>query len=442
MRTPLAWLFILSFLNSPVAAQEALSAGVTAPGAITPGEVLTLEKCIDIALRHQPGILAAESTVEADRSRVGQARAGYYPQIEATGYYRSYDQPIQLSSATAGPVSGKEPPFSEYIGAARLRQNLFDFGKTGSQVAIQKFNLAASRSDLQTVTNTVVFNVKQAYYGLSQAERRRKVAEQTVRKFELQLAQAEGFFKAGVRSKFDVTKARVDLSNAHLALIREENACRLAVVSLNNAMGVPDAPPYSIEDVLTYKRYDIPFEEALDRAYRSRPDLLATAARREAAQESIGLARKDYLPTLAGSATYSYQGSRFPLDNGWSVDATLTFPLFSGFSTSHRVKEARANLTNLHAQEESLKQTILFEVKQAYLNLQEAEERIAVAELTVRQARENLEIANGRYAAGVGNPIEVTDAEVAYASAQTDYIQALFDYKSAQASIEKAMGTR
>ena len=71
-----------------------------------------------------------------------------------------------------------------------------------------------------------------------------------------------------------------------------------------------------------------------------------------------------------------------------------------------------------------------------------AEESISNTELTVKQATENFEIANGRYAAGVGNPIEVADAEVLLVNARTAYNQALYDYKVSRASLEKAMGVR
>ena len=76
------------------------------------------------------------------------------------------------------------------------------------------------------------------------------------------------------------------------------------------------------------------------------------------------------------------------------------------------------------------------------MNLKDAEERIPTAELGVKQAEENFEIANGRYTTGVGNPIEVTDSEVLLSNAKTAYIQALYDYRVAQASLEKAMGIR
>jgi outer membrane protein TolC len=146
---------------------------------------------------------------------------------------------------------------------------------------------------------------------------------------------------------------------------------------------------------------------------------------------------------LTGNASYDRQDTTFfPQAEGWSAGVALTFPIFSGFLTKNQVEEAKANFSAAKANEETLRQSILLDVQQAYLNLLVAEESISNTELTVKQATENLEIANGRYAAGVGNPIEVSDAEVSLAVAKLAYNQALYDYKVAQASIEKAMGIR
>jgi outer membrane protein TolC len=81
-------------------------------------------------------------------------------------------------------------------------------------------------------------------------------------------------------------------------------------------------------------------------------------------------------------------------------------------------------------------------LQQGYVNLRDASERITASEVSVRQAKENVELANGRYEAGVGSPLEVTDAIVAQANAESTYTAALRDYKSAQAAIEKAVGTK
>jgi len=403
-------------------------------------ESLNLERCVEIALKKHPNIIAALSTVDISQSKIGQAKANYYPQLN---WLSGYSKLSSVSGTRSQFSSSSNHSFDEYSSNVTLSQNIFDFGKTATNVKIQRLNLDSSRSDLENVTDQIIFNVKQAYYGLLQAKRNRDVAAETMKQFELHLEQAKGFFQVGTKPKFDVTKAEVDLSNAKLNLIKAGNALRVARVTLNNTMGITVAPDYYVIDNLTFKKYEIEFVKALEMAYSNRPDLRSVIAKKEAAGESIELVKKDYYPSLSGNASYNWSGEKVSsLDSGWTVGATLTFPIFSGFLTKYQVEESKANLNVLKANEESLRQGVFLEVQQAYLNLQDAEERIPTAELAVRQAEENLDIANGRYAAGVGNPIEVTDAQVAYTSAKTAYIQALYDYKVAQSSLEKAMGVR
>jgi outer membrane protein TolC len=117
-------------------------------------------------------------------------------------------------------------------------------------------------------------------------------------------------------------------------------------------------------------------------------------------------------------------------------------PLLNGFLTGNQVAEAKSNLYVLKANEETLRQQITFDVRQAYMNLHAAEASISTAELASKQAQENLDFANGRYKTGVRSSIEVSDAFATYVSVQAAYTGALYNYKIAQASIEKAMGVR
>ena len=425
----LYYLLMLSLLVAhPASAQEI----------IKKDELLTLQRCVEIALLKHPTILAARNNVSASQSRVGQAKSNYYPQIDASANAArtSVGPRRSLGFETGSTI------YNSYSTGVALTQNIYDFGKTSSQVDIQKYNLESSRSDLETTTEQVLFNVREAYYGVLQAKRNRDVAEETVKQFEQHLGQARGFYEVGTKPKYDVTKAEVDLSNAKLSLIKAENALKVSKVTLNNAMGVPDAPDYAIEDNLAFEKYEITQPQAIETAYENRPDLKSSVAIRKSFERSIDFAKTGYYPFLTGSAGYSYAGNDFPLSRGWNIGATLTLPIFSGFLTKNQVEEAKANLGVARANEETLKQSILLDVQQAYLNLSVAEDSISNTELTVKQANENLEIANGRYAAGVGNPIEVTDAEVSLANAKTAYNQALYDYKVARASLEKAMGVR
>ncbi|HXY54006.1 MAG TPA: TolC family protein [Nitrospirota bacterium] len=413
-------------------------------GLITPGETLTVEKCVDIALKKNPAIVAAVNNVDVNQSRVGEARSAYYPQLSATG---TYDKISPVPGTSTSPF-GSRPVYSQYTSNITLNQTIYDFGKTSSTVDVSKFNLESSRFDLGASKDTIALSVKQAYYGVLSAKRNRDVAADVIKQYQLHLDQAKGFYDVGTKAKIDVIKAEVDLSNAQLSLINAENALKIAWVTLNTTMGVPDAPEYNIEDNLSFRQYVMTLDEATNRAFANRPDLLSIIAKRQAAEANISLAKTSYYPILSGSAILNSAAAGIPpsaltsggLQHGWDVGVALTIPLFSGFLTSHQVAEAKSSLYVLKANEETLRYQILLDVRQSFLNLQAAEASISTSELAATQAKENLDLANGRYAAGVGSPIEVSDAFATYVTAQAAYNGALYNYKLAQANIERAMG--
>ncbi len=437
IKTTLKTLVFASILSAVFPAISLAEAPAPAEGyAIRQGETLDLKRCIEIALRLQPNIASAVNNVYATRSRVFQAESNYYPQVDASaGYSRNSTAP-----SVNRPGAGTTQAFDLYSSSLSLRQNIFDFGKTSEQVKVQRYNLDSSRSDLENTRNQIAFNVKFAYYAVLLAEKNRAVAEEAVKQFQQHLDQAKGFYEVGTKPRIDVTRAEVDLSNAKVNLIKAENSLRISKINLNNAMGVPQPPEYTIEDNLAFQPYDVNLDDAVSKALSARPDLKSSLEKKRAAEEGIELAKKNYYPVLSGNAAYDWAGQAFPLERGWNVGATITLPIFSGFLTKYQVEESRANLNIASANMELLRQNVLLDVQQSYLNLKEAGERVPAAELAVRQASENLELANGRYSTGVGNPIEITDASVAYINARLAFFQALSDYKVAQANLEKAMG--
>jgi outer membrane protein len=420
------------------------SPGMANEEIIKTGEMLNLDRCIEIALVRQPSIVASFYTVEASRSRIGEAQSNYYPQITASGGYNRVKSLGTATTANGGVAFvGSSVSFDQYSSSVSLSQNIYDFGKTSSQVRIQKFNFDSAGCDLETTKDQIVLSVKQAYYTLVQAIRNRAVAQESVGQYQQHLEQSRGFYEVGTKPKYDVITAEVNLSNSKLSLITADNNLKIAKVNLNNAMGVPDAPAYTVEDTLAFSKYEITLDDALARAMEHRPDLLSLAMKTKAAQENVAFTRTGYYPALTGSATYSWEGVRLSsLENGWNAGVSLSFPIFSGFLTKHQVAEADSNLKVAQANEQVLRENVVLDVQQSYLNLKQAEDSIATADLAVKQATENLDIVNGRYAAGVGNPVEVTDAQVTYSNAKLAYIQAVTNYNVARASLLKAMGER
>jgi len=145
---------------------------------------------------------------------------------------------------------------------------------------------------------------------------------------------------------------------------------------------------------------------------------------------------------LNGNATYGWSGEEFPLDTEWTVGAGFSIPLFNGFLTRGQIDEARANLASARASEELARQVVRFDIAQAYANLSNARQRLNLSELSLNQAQENRGLAEGRYAAGVGSALEVTDAVVAEVSAKTAVNSARYDYQIALAGLARAMGER
>ncbi len=429
------WLLRLIFLFIFLIFIIPLKAEAESP--IKQGEQLDIQRCVELAVKNHPSINAAQGNIKVSESKVEQAKSNYYPQLSMNaGYNRNF------SDTTSSNRYTRSGEYNQYNANLSLTQNIYDFQKTATQVQIQKINTDSSRQDFNTTEAQVILGAKQAYYTLIQTDKNMEVAQENVKQFESHLEQAKGFFEVGTKPKFDVTKAEVDLSSAKLNLIKAENAFRIARVNLNNAIGIPNAPQYTVDSTLLFEKYTVDIEEALKKAYENRPDLQSLVLKIEAGNKAIELAKKGYYPYITGNASFGYQGDDFPLDKSWSVGAALNVPIFSGFLTKNQVAEAKANLEVLKANEQSLRQQISLEVQQAYSNLLEATDSIAVAQLSVRQAEENVELANGRYSAGVGNPVEVTDALVALSNAKMSHIAALTGFKTAQAGLEKAMGVK
>ena len=404
---------------------------------------VTLHDCIQTALKNQPAIRSARENVNAGQGRVTQAASPYLPQVKAsTGYSENHS----LGGAFGDSIS------KSYTTSLSVNQVLYDFGRTGNALDAAHSGVRSSEFDEQRVMQETVLNVKQAYYALLAAKKLVLVAQKTVEQAESHYKQAVAFFQSGSKPRFDVTRTEVEVNNAKLGMINATNNVRLRTIGLYNAMGIDPERDIEIEDILSSSIAMPSMEQALAESVKNRPEMLKAEADIQAAQARVKAEESNYFPTLSANGTYNWahgtqqMGSfngielKGDIQNSWNAGVLLSMPLFEGGLTKGRISEARANLQALEAQGRSFRQSILIELNQAYADIESAAARIAVMELSVKKAQESLELAQGRYEAGVGPYIEVTDAQVASVNAETDHIQALYDYQLAAARLFKAMG--
>lgn len=408
---------------------------VTIEGSVQKNVDMTLDKCIELALGNNPQINAAFQDILASDARIKQVWSNYFPQVSwQTGYTRI--RQLQLSD-----VLGRNLTFNYYIlGQITLQQMLYDFGVTQNQATIKRLDYEGYKATLAGVVNNVIYQTKDAYFALLLAVENKRVAEDTVHKFELFYDQAKAFYKIGMNPKVDVTIAEANLSNSKLKLIQADNAVNLAIANLNNIMGVPFIDKYNIQERLDYVPVDITLNKAVDIAREARPELKLAELKVESAKQTVKLVKKSYFPTLSIEGQYQRGGRTWNSNYGYNIGGYLNFPTVNGMLIRNEIKEARYLYDKELANAQNTQNEIYLEIQNAYLKLNEKRAQIPVAILQVKQAKENYELSYGRYRVGEASPIELREAQITYQEAQLAYYDTLYQYNSSKAALEKAIG--
>jgi len=245
-------------------------------------------------------------------------------------------------------------------------------------------------------------------------------------------------FRVGLSAKFDVTNQQVQVANAQLNQVTARNNVAVGRETLRNALGLDEPLTFDIVDSFEVRTVEVGEDEAVARAYQKRPELQSLHARQRSADEQVVALQRQYLPNITSNGGYQWSGDTYPLQSTWNVGAAVNLPILSGGLTRAQIGEAKANLAKLQFDESQLRQNIALEVREAVLGLQRAAESIRVSKTALGQANENLDLAVGRYKTGVGNVLEVTDAQATHTTAQANYVQALYGYDTSLAALEKA----
>ncbi len=404
-------------------------------GSVENTEDINLEECLRYALGNNPRIQAAMQDVFASDARIKQAWSAYFPQFGwQTGYTKI--KQLQLSDAL-----GQNLIFNYWVlGQISASQMLYDFGVTQNQVTIRKLDNQGYKIALTGTVNDVICEVKKAYFALQYAIEAKKVAEDMVAKYASFYEQAKAFYQVGTKPKVDVTIAEVNLSNAKLNLIQAENAVDIAMAKLNNSMGLPYSNKYKITENLRYDPCDITLDKAIKTAQSSRPEFLLAEVKVEEARQNVQLVKKSYFPQISVEGQYQIGGSHPTSNYGYNYGGYLNFPTINGMLIKNEIKEAKALYSKEQSNAITTKNNIYYEVQESYYSLTEKKNKIPVAFLGLKQAKENYELSYGRYKVGVGNPIELKEAQVEYQNAMLTYYQTMFDYNASKATLEKNIG--
>ncbi len=435
--------------------------------------ILNIKDCITIALQNSPKIKKARYNYGIAKGNLGIAKSEYFPTLGiGTGYNITDNNNNRRSTNT-----------NIYSAEANINQLIWNFGKTNANIKMYNFDRVAALYEFEDMVLETIFGVKTNYYGVLAAKATLDVNRANVQINERNYQRTKAYFEEGIKSKIDLVNAEVYLSDSKVTLVESEKAYKNALVQLNNSMYIAFAPEYEIENTETFnfqnnyapvnlekidekkdlskppkdvnnafltsqvekinvldnykfKPFPYTFEESVNLAYKNRPDLKAYDATLKAMQESLKYTKREYLPEISATAGYGYRDQYNT--NSFNVGINLSSNV-NIKGQKHKIDNAKIQVQLAENEIDQAKQDIYFEVQNLYINMMQLEKQIPLLAVKVKQTLENFELADGRYAVGLGDYIELQDAKVNYNNAQVSYVQTVYNYNVARANLERAI---
>ena len=421
------------------------SAGESLPRADGP---LTLERAVELALRHSRKVKVAGADQRAMASMRREAFAGFLPQASVNGYGVNQNM-VPNVYFSAGDTMARN---FQVFGTNRAYDlnvtgmwSLFSGGRT-----YYGYKAAGARADsaTQMLRGTEVEVAMQArldYIGAVREQENARVTGELLRQVEERLRVTREEFDAGRVARFNVLRDEAELANTIQMDTMARNRAEIALIALKTTLGVDLGSPITVAEPLRYEPMAITLEEGVRQALETHPDVRAATKQVDAAEAEIRAAYGRYLPELSATVMYDWQrfnnrGEPSRKPEGYAAGLVLTLPVFDGFMRENAIVTARAKRDKASEQEVLARQQVTKEVNQAALMLAAAEKNVDASRKGLEQAEEQFRILQERYAAGRSIQLEVLDAQVTLTRARFNVVAALADYQSAAAMWLKATG--
>jgi outer membrane protein len=400
-------------------------------------DTLTIDQCVDIALKNNPQIRLAQSNYDFNYSNLVITRSNIFPQISLqSGWNRNGGTFFQ------GPVAIPRT-FETYTAGFQGSLLLYDFQKTYSRISAYSELTDASAQDFINAKQTLILNTYIAYFNYLQAVKLKIVSEQSLQQATEHLKLSRSLFDVGSKPQFDVIKAESDEATARVNLLNAENNIDITRLQLENILNKKLSPGFNLKDEFEVVRDSVTESQSLQTAFQYRPEIIAAKFRVEANKSLLTSAWAANFPSVYASGGYTWKSFALSqtFQGSWSLGVAVTLPIFQGFALDAGIQQARANLDNVQAGYDLTEQSVTLDVRQQYSNLRLSMNQIAASRALLKSAEETLRLAEARFREEVGSAVEVTDARVAYYNAQVLLIQSLYNYQVTYARLERAMGT-
>ncbi len=405
----------------------------------------TLEEAWKIAIASDQRLQAIRKLTESARETLSAAKATHFPTLALNSGYTVLDnQPtVKIDLPPIIPLPLKELPFADdrfWTYSATISIPVFASGRISRGIDAARAGHDAALADEVGATLDLKMAVAEAYVGVLRTKHALRVAKRQVESLSAHAGDVANFFQQGIVARNDLLAAQVSLAIARQKVIQTTNAMdvgravynRLLGRSLDARVDVAELSAAPIEPDL-----EAISKEAIDR----RPELQRLAHEEQSLYQQASSIRASSLPQIALKGGYSYlQNTYLVHESLWFAMAAFQWNIFDSGLIRHQANAVQQKAESVSRLKADFTSVVAFQVRQAWLDVQETRKRLVVATEAVEQAEENLKVTKDRYRNGVGTNTEVLDAETLRTRSYTNKNNAIYDAVLADLRLRRAAG--
>jgi len=402
---------------------------------------LSLNEALHRGLAFNLGAVGLSTAVRQARGQARVARSALLPNLNGAFRENYLTQDLAALGIKVPFLPAVVGPINYFDLRATLTQNLVDITSLNNYRASQEV-VRANEEAVQDARDTIVLAVGASYLQVIAAGARLVSARAQLETAVAVYKQAAQQRQAGLIAQIEVNQDLVKQQTQQQRLATLENDLARQKINLARLTGLPPNDKYEVIDNVIYSEAPaIAVDDAVKQALESRADLKAAEAQVRAAEKTRAAARAERLPSLAVSADLGEIGARF--DEGahtYTVAGSIRIPIWQGGRAAGDIAQSEASLDQRKAEAEDVRGRIESDIRNAYLDLQAASSQLELSKNNQGVARETLRLTREKLEAGISDSVEVTQASEAVASADLDYITALFAHNLAKLSLARALG--
>ena len=422
-------------------------------------EPITLQQALELARRNNRELQSAQLAIERSRAGLRAEQAALLPTLGVQagvanqGTYILGDGTVERNIQGQTIESDRDSNTVGVNGNLFLDYDLYTSGRRSATIRAAEEQLRNDQLDFERISEDTRLNVFTDYYNLQQADENVRIQRASLTNAQASLRDAQALEQAGVGTRFDVLTAQVQVARAQQRLTdalsqqrvaRRQLATRL---SLSGSVIITAADPVEIAGL-----WNLTQEQSIVQAFQNRAELEQQLAQRNISQQRRRIALASIRPQIGLAARYNVRdifgstgddnndGSR-DFSDDYSLGANLSLSLYDGGEARARARQEDANIAIAETNFASARNTIRFQVEQAYSNLQSNFDNIQTATVALEQAREALRLARLRFQAGVGTQTEVIDSEDRLTQAEGERVNAILSYNRALAQLQRSISS-